>query len=338
MELDSAREVKAELLQGLGGTRAGAVLYLEGTTQSGGTPARSRPLGLAVGLVPRGKGFGLAVRAPSAASLRVPAVQSVLDRLARESDVRVVGPVFALAQTSTGSRLLPPASASALDVAVLQPGSSVGHPDVTAGSLGCVVRRPGGRAPLLLSNSHVLADSGRARLGDAVLSPAPADGGVPERDRVATLVFAEPLLADAGNQLDLALAELDDPARAADNTVVEGVLAGVVDDPLDGLEVAKVGRTTGHTTGLVTAVELDGVLVDYGGGTLLRFDDCLEVESPDGSFSEGGDSGSVIYRREDCAGVGLLFAGSTQGGSAGQGLTFANRLDLALSRSETELV
>ena len=80
----------------------------------------------------------------------------------------------------------------------------------------------------------------------------------------------------------------------------------------------------------MTAVELDGVTVDYGRGDLFTFDDCLEVEGERGAFSAGGDSGSVVYDADSGAAAGLLFAGSTTGGAGGTGLTFCNPVGLAL--------
>ena len=107
---------------------------------------------------------------------------------------------------------------------------------------------------------------------------------------------------------------------------------------LDGVAVAKTGRTTGHTTGTVTAVELDGVTVDYGRGQVLSFDDCLEVEGDGRAFSDGGDSGSVVYAVDGLAALGLLFAGSTTGGSQGSGLTYCNGMALALRTAGVALL
>lgn len=156
-------------------------------------------------------------------------------------------------------------------------------------------------------------------------------------DRVATLTSFERLSAD-GNVLDLAVAALDDVERVGGNTVPEGELSRVAQDLLDGLAVAKVGRTTGHTTGTITAVELDGVTVDYGRGDLFTFDDCIEVEGDAGAFSEGGDSGSIVYGREAVQAAGLLFAGSTTGGAGGAGLTFCNPVALALRTAGVTLL
>ena len=314
MELDSVRELKAQVLDGLEvPVRASAA---------------APPTTVAVGVVPRPRGFGLAVRATSADVLALPSVEGVLKRYGDEADVRVVGPVRAA--TGTG-----PAGSGSRRRG-LHPGASVAHPDVTAGTLGAFVRDADGRV-LLLSNNHVLADTDRAQVGDAVLSPGPADGGRPDLDRVATLAFFERLSAGR-NLLDLALAAVDDPAHIGGNQVPEGILSGVVEELLDGVLVAKVGRTTGHTTGTVTAVELDGVSVDYGRGDVFTFDDCLEVEGDVGAFSEGGDSGSVVYDRESLAAVGLLFAGSSAGGTNGAGLTFCNPVALALQTARVALL
>ena len=58
--------------------------------------------------------------------------------------------------------------------------------------------------------------------------------------------------------------------------------------------VHKVGRTTGVRHGRVTAFELDGVAVEYDIG-VLTFDDQIEIEgSGTRSFSDAGDSGSLI--------------------------------------------
>jgi hypothetical protein len=112
-----------------------------------------------------------------------------------------------------------------------------------------------------------------------------------------------------------------------------GPLSGRVPGALD-LEpdelVEKVGRTTGHTHGRITAVEVDGVAVQYDQG-VYRFDDQVEISGQGGEFSAGGDSGSVIWRSRDRAPVALLFAGSSAGGDGGAGVTFANPLATVLA-------
>ena len=323
MELGSARELKAKVLSGLTGpVRASA---------------QAEPTTVAIGVLPRSRGYGLAVRVSSPDALHLPTIEDVVTRWRAETDVRVVGRVRAATDAVAGQgRAGAAVAAAGRRDRPLRPGTSVAHPAVTAGTLGAFVRDADGRV-LLLSNNHVLADTDRASVGDPVLSPGPADGGRPEVDRVATLASFERLRA-GGNLLDLALAVVDDPALVGGNGVPEGELSGVVEEVLDGVDVSKIGRTTGHTTGVVTAVELDGVTVDYGRGDVFSFDDCVEVEGEGRAFSDGGDSGSVVYARDGLQALGLLFAGSTTGGSGGTGLTYCNPVALALHTAAVTLL
>ncbi|MEJ7591583.1 MAG: hypothetical protein WKF77_08540 [Planctomycetaceae bacterium] len=115
------------------------------------------------------------------------------------------------------------------------------------------------------------------------------------------------------------------------------MLKGLGSEFLDeGAIVRKVGRTTGETTGRVTAFELDNVVVDYDIGN-LRFDNQIEIEGTGTkAFSDGGDSGSLIFD-EGNLGVGLLFAGGDSGGSNNMGLTYANPLKAVLYALKVDL-
>ncbi len=217
-----------------------------------------------------------------------------------------------------------------------QPGLSVGHYRVTAGTFGYLVRREG--ELFILSNNHVLADTNAAAIGDPILQPARLDGGELSRDRIATLTdfvrldFGEapatggwlawlttlinalaslfglsgrlqPIrLGEAGNLMDAALARVDDPALVVPNWPQIGALAGV-NRPRLGAEVQKFGRTSGYTRGVIRQIDV-AVNVEYSGRTAHFIDQVMT----DG-MSQGGDSGSAVLDMERRA-VGLLFAGS----------------------------
>lgn len=309
MHPDSARELKARILEQL---PSAPVLAADAE------PEAPWPW-VAVGLTPAGpSGARVAVRLQRAGD------RALLPDLGRsaagEVEVRVIGPVRAL-RSPTPDELQQ-------RVRPLRPGLSVAHPAVTAGTLGGFVRTAQGRA--ILSNNHVLAASDAAALGDAILQPGPADGGVPA-DRVATLTAFERFREGLPNLVDAAVAALDAGVEAEPGDVPGGPLTGSVPaaldiDPDDTVE--KIGRTTGHTHGLVTAVEVDGVAVQYD-AAVYRFDDQIEIQGA-GGFSAGGDSGSVIWRSRDRAPMALLFAGSATGGVGGSGVTFANPLATVL--------
>ena len=309
MHPDNARELKARIL---------ALLRDRPVSRSAG-----RSPWVAVGLAPGGGG-----RARVAVRLEDPADRGLLPDLGRAAtdiELRVIGPVRALSSPALLRQRVRP----------LRPGLSVAHPSVTAGTLGGFVRTPGGTA--ILSNNHVLAATDVATLGDAVVQPGPADGGS-VAERVATLSGFVRFREDAPNAVDAAVALLDDGVDAEPGNLPGGPLTGPVPRSLD-IEpdeaVEKVGRTTGHTAGRITAVEVDGVAVQYD-RAVLCFDDQIEVEGATGAFSAGGDSGSVIWRSRDRAPLALLFAGSDTGGSTGAGVTYANPLATVLRSLDVE--
>lgn len=85
------------------------------------------------------------------------------------------------------------------------------------------------------------------------------------------------------------------------------------------MAVHKFGRTTGYTVGQVTSIDTD-VTVGYDLGNLTFTGQIIIVGNNGTSFSNAGDSGSLILERGTNKAVGLLFAGSTSH-------TIANHID-----------
>ena len=320
MQADSARELKARILAALGDSAS---------TQTSPYEAREPRPHVAVGLTPSGDGLArVAVRLESESD------RALLPDLGRAAeaqlDVRVIGPVRVHSSPTAPDELQ-------RRVRPLRPGLSVAHSSVSAGTLGGFVL-VGGRLAVL-SNNHVLAASDAARIGDPVFQPGPADGGT-SRDRVGRLFAFEDLSPGRANLVDAAVAALDPGVTAEPGDLPGGPLSGPVPGSLDidpDELVEKVGRTTGHTRGRITAVEVDGVAVQYDDG-VYTFDDQIEIAGRTGAFSQGGDSGSVIWRSRDRAPLGLLFAGSSTGGDGGAGVTFANALSTVLRVLHAEWV
>ncbi|MGY1712885.1 hypothetical protein ACI78R_00340 [Geodermatophilus sp. SYSU D01106] len=323
MLIDSARELKARL-----SARLAEGFPLATASGLGGRPW-TRP---AIGLTPVAPGRAhLAIRVAVEDDARV-LLTGLADVVRAEVDVRVTGPILPQAR----HRASPPPADLQRRTRPLVPGLSIAHAAVSAGTLGGFVRLDGRLA--VLSNNHVLAAEGAGAVGDPVLQPGPADGGT-ATDRVATLAAVAPL-TDGPNRVDAAVATLDEGVTAEPGDVPGGPLGAAVPDGLEvepDEEVEKVGRTTGHTRGRITAVEVDGVAVQYDDGVHV-FDDQIEIEGLSGAFSSGGDSGSVIWRSSDRAPLALLFAGSGRGGRTGAGLTFAHPLSTVLATLGAEWV
>ncbi len=217
----------------------------------------------------------------------------------------------------------------------IPPGVSIGHIDITAGTLGCLVRR--GEEIFILSNNHVLANVNAGQAGDAIIQPGQYDGGTPA-DAIATLADYIPLdfgnhdagcsvakntakilnmmaqwlgsshrlqayqQTSGGNLVDAALARPNNPDIFTPHIFEIGRPKGSRAAHL-GTSVKKSGRTTGLTEGRIQQIDVT-TSVDYNGKTAT-----FNGQMMAGGMSAPGDSGSAVLDDENFV-VGLLFAGS----------------------------
>ena len=125
---------------------------------------------------------------------------------------------------------------------------------------------------------------------------------------VGIKVFSVPIdFSGANNYVDAAIAFTT--PNLADTEILDiGIPTPELGFALPGRDVIKSGRTTGVTQGTVDSINAT-VWVGYGSscGT-AKFVKQVVVEP--GSFSDGGDSGSIVLDQETNKPVGLLFAGS----------------------------
>jgi len=349
MHIDSAREVKSSLLKQylkpivVAPAKLGALAvaaraakqvvpsYLALRTIGARAVDKVDPIQRSISLGVARKGpnnFRLAIRIQTRALEMAPLVEAFVKHAKGEADVVYIGRIVKRQVPWTQQRLRP-----------LEIGGSIGHFKITAGTLGCFVRKRSGSAVRILSNNHVLANENAAKKGDAIIQPGRYDGGVKGKDTVGSLDTFVRLLRNRTNYVDCALAALKVGIEFQSGMIRDlGQLAGLAPAVLDlDAPVEKVGRTSEHTRGRVTAFELDNVVVGYDIGN-LRFDNQIEIEgADDGPFSQGGDSGSLIVDA-DHRGVALLFAGGDEGGSNGKGLTFANPIHTVLDELRVDLI
>jgi hypothetical protein len=221
-------------------------------------------------------------------------------------------------------------------------GVSTGHFQITAGTLGCLVKK--NNTVYILSNNHVLANSNEASAGDAILQPGPYDGGQNPADQIAVLSEFIPIhfigdenggLPSCGiaksvtnilnamaslagsttrlrqyriqqqteNTVDCAIARVLNPEEVSNEILNIGKIAGLQEGEL-GMAVKKSGRTTGLTNGTIDQIDVSAQ-VSYGTNKTALFTNQLLA----GAMSQGGDSGSVVLSENNNI-VGLLFAGS----------------------------
>jgi hypothetical protein len=208
-------------------------------------------------------------------------------------------------------------------------GISISHLNVTAGTLGCLVTDNTDGSLCILSNNHVMADQNAAAIGDPIVQPGTADGGTSPADDIAALKRFVTINA-MGNQVDAAIAEVNDPADVVNqmkdnlmpvpspdhpalglhfagscNRALMNPIAAVLNQlniqllggaaaagRADvGMPVEKVGRTTEYTTADVTEIDVT-VTIPYDFGNAQFTGQIARAY-----MTEGGDSGSIV-----CAG------------------------------------
>ena len=226
-----------------------------------------------------------------------------------------------------------------------RPGLSIGHYKVSAGTFGAVVRDSLTKEKLILSNNHVLANATngkdrRAKIGDSILQPGAYDGGSMD-DRMATLFRFVPVkrvtqesdcpiaagIEKTGNLflrltrpnyelrllkkffnfnfIDAAVALPDTPGLVNEEILEIGKVEGITEAEL-GQKVIKSGRTSGLTSGKVTAYKVT-LKITLNAQEEAWFSDQVIADM----LSRPGDSGSLVLTTGKKA-VGLLFAGSAE--------------------------
>ena len=220
-------------------------------------------------------------------------------------------------------------------------GVSVGHPKVTAGTLGglCIGRRaPRNQRLMVLSNNHVLAAENQGQSGDCIAQPGYLDGGRCPQDQIAILSEYVPIrFGGPTNYVDAATAwawpdrvRREHIYRTANSLNLFQVGSSPIFPQL-GMIVGKTGRTTQLTQGRVNNLNWSG-WVGYRGGNAWFAGQFTVVSTSSGPFSAGGDSGSWVWQwAAGLPPVGLLFAG-------GGGLTICNPMPWVTQLLDINLV
>jgi hypothetical protein len=196
-------------------------------------------------------------------------------------------------------------------------------------TLGSLVTRGG--TQYILSNTHVLARSDIAQIGDPIIQPGLIDTGTCTTSgarTVANLSAFYNLETGAAPKIDAAIAQVvGGNVDTSGNILYLGGTADANGVPVPGaphtgsgvgatlgMPVAKSGRSTGLTCSTVLAVAVNVNAVQYqkgcGTGTTFSVNYTNQVDIGGGSFSAEGDSGSLIVSQASADPVALLYAGS----------------------------
>ncbi|PSB04603.1 hypothetical protein [Merismopedia glauca] len=316
--LSTARQLKLEIIARMFGFNAQAAEN-QNKAATSVFPAGSNIVGV---------GFGAKVTSGS----------SVQDELAVRVYVRAKLPKSSLAATEAVPSTVNGVPTDVVPVGDLKAlgrptacGVSVGHLKITAGTLGCLVKRSGDGSDerYILSNNHVLANSNDANNGDFILEPGVTDGGI-ATNPIAKLTDFEPMrMSGEPNMIDAAIAKIINNNDVTPNILDIGNIQSPIMPAALYQSVRKRGRTTLHTVGIIMDLSAD-INVRYG-SEIAHFEDQIAINGINGMFSDGGDSGSLIVDAVTKRPVALLFAG-------GGNTTFGNPIGLVLSRFNVEII
>lgn len=216
-------------------------------------------------------------------------------------------------------------------------GSSISPGDeLCAGTMGALVVDKDGRL-FGLSNNHVTGACSHSTPGLPILAPGVLDVAANGLNPFTIGHHAKALRMYVGTQgnvdvfgnSDAAIFSIFNPAEVSSqqrnvyDTPTETI------DPVEGMEVEKVGRTTGHTTGTIVGRMLVPVSIlcsseRHNFKAEIWFANALIVHGNNTEFSDGGDSGSLVVTKDATGKLfacGLLFAGGQDSMAAGQHMT-----------------
>jgi hypothetical protein len=189
-----------------------------------------------------------------------------------------------------------------------------------AGTFGAIVAREDDGSLFMLSNNHVLASCNHIPPGMPIMAPASDDSrpGAWHPESIAELAEVIPLRSGdfrhvAPCEEDVALGLILKPDSV---TSWQGDAEGydtptAVADPVSGMRVKKIGRTTGLTEGVIHTAAGEPIPIPCNGrhfkGTVW-YANAWYVLGSDSPFALPGDSGSLVVTRDGKTAVGLLFS------------------------------
>lgn len=205
--------------------------------------------------------------------------------------------------------------------------------DASAGTMGALVRMPDGEI-YGLTNNHVSALCSHVAPGTPILAPGVIDVG-PQSLPPFTLGFHTKALEmkvgslgniDIASNLDAAVFKINsaNTVSSMQGQAFDTPLA--ILDPVEGMRVEKVGRTTRHTKGQIVGRELRPLAVayqapNYGFNGVIRFGNVFTIHGENAEFSMSGDSGSLVVAVDEhgrpIGAVGLIFAGGPDSSAPG---------------------
>ncbi len=174
-------------------------------------------------------------------------------------------------------------------------GVSAAHVNVTAGTLGCLVKDSKTGDEYILSCNHIFANCNSASLNDDILQASPNDLG-PASNPLGKLAKFKPIDFNQGavNHIDAAISSICKPTRAVTPSIMAfGKLTLPHTTGFAPSEVLKYGRTTGPTEGQLVDVAADISITYTSNQSSADFEDQLAIQ--DGPSALSANAGIRVH-------------------------------------------
>lgn len=205
--------------------------------------------------------------------------------------------------------------------------------DASAGTMGALVRLADGTV-CGLTNNHVSALCSHVELDTPILAPGVVDvraNGLNPftigfHTRALEMHHGSVGNINIGANTDAAVFRLLNPNACSSMQGNHYDTPIAIADPVEGMSVAKVGRTTGLTRGQIVSRELRPAGVTYhaeshGFSSTIWFSNVFTIHGAGAEFSTSGDSGSLVVQldanNQPVAAIGLIFAGGPDSSAPG---------------------
>ena len=182
-------------------------------------------------------------------------------------------------------------------------GVSVGHPDITYGTIGDQVTY-NGNTNCFITNAHVAGGLDGGKVGDRIVQPGAHHGGTQTIGYIVAMVTP---LKDVTNSVDVAVV-CGERGNVYPGIYGVGQVNGVYEDPYIGMQAVKCGVTSGCTVLTLEAMDVTIKIGYYTKDSRLPKMRTFAHQMMWSGKGSPGDSGSLIVGSNKM--ISLLYAGN----------------------------
>lgn len=189
----------------------------------------------------------------------------------------------------------------------LCPGLNIGYKyGKSSGTIGAIVKFKNKKELFILTNSHVI--TGFTEINNRIITQ-PFEGNCTNGFEVKHVIAKGTKYRVFNETLDVAFAEILQNDLVIESKILEHNLPNGITVPTIGMEIKKIGATTGFTEGKIKSTN---AYIRIDKNKLNTNFSILKNQLLLSNMSSDGDSGSIIVEKENGNAVGLLIGGDNK--------------------------